>query len=141
MKNLSFILEFSLRYAMVILWLYLSFWPMYKLRGNFLDWFVGCKMLTYTWVNMEYNRAQPYFLRTQFRVLFFTFRDLVPIISTLEYNEWFTKISCDSFKLVSWILCCSISQFVTVLPKTKEQNKHLCFFFIRKFYNSIDLHW
>ncbi|XP_074615858.1 F-actin-uncapping protein LRRC16A-like [Acropora palmata] len=28
-------------------------------------------------------------------------KDLVPIISTLEYNEWFTKISCDSFKLGS----------------------------------------
>lgn len=28
-------------------------------------------------------------------------KDLVPIISTLEYNDWFTKITCDSFKLGS----------------------------------------
>ena len=30
----------------------------------------------------------------------YCFRELVPIISTLEYNDWFTKVTCDSFKLV-----------------------------------------
>ena len=28
------------------------------------------------------------------------FRELIPVIATLEYNVWFTKIVCDSYKLV-----------------------------------------
>ena len=40
------------------------------------------------------------------------FRDLVPIISTLEYNDWFTKVTCDSFKLVSDILILMHALFI-----------------------------
>jgi len=32
-------------------------------------------------------------------VLSFSYRDLVPIISALEYNTWFTKVRASSIKL------------------------------------------
>ena len=32
---------------------------------------------------------------------YFHFRDLIPIIAALEYNQWFTKLSSKDLKLVS----------------------------------------
>ena len=60
------------------------------------------------------------------------FRDLVPIISTLEYNDWFTKVTCDSFKLVSDIrsfscMHCLVKEFIKkrkILQEAiEEQNR------------------
>ena len=39
-----------------------------------------------------------FYLRSVF-FLFFCFRDIVPIISALEYNTWFTKFRASNIKL------------------------------------------
>lgn len=44
-------------------------------------------------------------------------KDLVPLISTLEYNDWFTKVTCDSYKLGSEVcdaICKAAKKSTTV---------------------------
>ncbi|XP_078365428.1 uncharacterized protein LOC144649735 isoform X2 [Oculina patagonica] len=46
-------------------------------------------------------------------------KDLIPLISTLEYNDWFTKVTCDSFKLASEV-CDAIIRIVVKSSTIEE---------------------